>query len=142
MSVVISFRPSEPRALTSTRPVFRRLALNAEEIALHVGVAQARIEQRQVGKGRVDEISVQRPEHLRDRSKVVDSSSQKEGRQHEVVGAHVLPEVIEWAVIKDSVRAANERMPVAAQIVRETESRRPIITVRIVKLTRFQGQDK
>src|SRR5262249_8063445 len=128
--------PQRSQRIDLDRPVVAHLPLDPEKIAVHVSVAQVLIEERQVRETSIEKAPVQRLERLRDRLQVIRGTTRRqvESRQREVVCAQILPQVVVRPVVEQSVSAANQSARVPQQIVRETESRRPIVLVRLIEL--------
>ena len=120
------------------------LPLHAEEIALYVCVAKILIEHREIRERRVESLALQRwrdvLKHLRNRRQIVGRAGQVETGKGEIVGANILPKVVERTIVEDAVCATHDGSARPGQVVGEAEARRPVITIRLVNLFVARGR--
>ena len=74
-------------------------------------------------------------QHAAQRLKIVEAEHlrQAKTREHEIVVAQVLPEVVEGAIVVGAIPAAYHRVAPAAGLPGETEASREIVAVRSVE---------
>lgn len=116
--------------------IIRNALLHAGEITVHVSIPEMRIHKRQIREVRIEHLARRnRGKHAGDRGKEIGlRRSQRQRRQNEIVVAKVLPQIIEWPIVKDAVTAAQQRAPVAEQIVRRIGTNGPVLFVRCKEL--------